>query len=79
MRIDSESSSMKVCDLRSFKIKDIKAQLSVPKDAAFFQLPGVLFISGGVKDDDSLPCKDLVGSLLDGSCLSYEAMSCKRK
>lgn len=25
MRIDSESNSMKVCDLRSFKIRDVKA------------------------------------------------------
>lgn len=49
----------------------------MPKDSAYFQLPGVLFISGGVLKDR--PCADLMGALLDGSCMSYDAMKYKRK
>ncbi len=47
MRIEGESNAMKIFDIRSNKFKEVKAQVKAPKDPAYYQMPGVLLISGG--------------------------------
>ena len=80
-----ESQTLHIFDLRRFKTKEVEIATPLPSEPAFFQMPGVLFVSGGeIGGQDAASAKakisrGLSGVLLDGLCLDYVKMRGKRK